>query len=607
MRGLFLSLGALLSVACSGSIMGGAIDPTTPGAGGGSSGTTGGGSTSGTGGGGVPVTTWEVERFACDAQQTPTDLPLRRLSQRQYLNVVGELINRSGLAAADRTAVTAALRDELAPFPADRLVGVPGEKHGGFNRLDQALQQGHIDASYAVATAAGQELTSTPARRTALVGACATDSNTTNDAQCLRDFVSRLGRLVHRRPLTPEDVTFYTSVAGTTPVDPAVLADVIGLMLTSPQFLYHFEEGDPMAAAPTPLDAFALASRLSFHFWQTMPDDALLTAAQDGSLLTEAGYRAQVERLFTDARTNAALDDFFGQWWRNDELPPLNTRIGTPIFDAFAGANVPSATLHDEMNAEVLELARHVARTNAPLDEILTSRKFFARTPALAALYGQAPWDGMGAPPDFVQPERHGLLTRAAFLASGSANTRPVMKGFRVRNGLLCTQIPPPPPGAMATPIPLSPDLTTRETVEQITEQPGSSCQGCHIALLNPLGFVTENFDALGRVRTTQRLFADDGMVRLEKPIATRTAPNLAGFFDPVDHAGEVHALMAKGEFQTCFARQYFRFTFQRMEDDAKDGCLLRSLQDEALAGKPVAEVLKLVALAPAFKRRDVR
>ena len=78
-------------------------------------------------------------------------------------------------------------------------------------------------------------------------------------------------------------------------------------------------------------------------------------------------------------------------------------------------------------------------------------------------------------------------------------------------------------------------------------------------------------------------------------------------FFDPVDHAGEVHALMAKGEFQTCFARQYFRFTFQRMEDDAKDGCLLRSLQDEALAGKPVAEVLKLVALAPAFKRRDVR
>ncbi|MCU0700370.1 MAG: DUF1592 domain-containing protein [Myxococcaceae bacterium] len=607
MRTSVLALLAVVVSACSGAIMGGMVEPMTSATGGGSSGTgTGGGSTPATGGGSSGPT-WQVERFACDAQATPDELPLRRLTQRQYLNVVNDLIARSGLGATDRTAVTTALRDELAPFPADRLVGVPGEKHGGFTRLDQALQQGHVDTSYTVATEAGRELTSTTARRTALVGACATDTSTANDAQCLRDFITRFGRLVHRRPVTPEDVTFYTSVAGTTPVDAAVLADVIGLMLTSPQFLYHFEEGDPMAAGPSPLDAFALASRLSFHFWQTMPDDALLAAAQDGSLLTEAGYAAQVERLFADARTNQALDDFFSQWWRNDELPPLNTRIGTPIFDAFAGANVPSATLHDEMNAEVLELARHVARTNASVDELLTSRRFFARSPALAALYGQPAWDGTGTPPEFVQPERHGLLTRAAFLASGSANTRPVMKGFRVRNGLLCTSIPPPPPGAMATPIPLSPDLTTRETVEQITEQPMSSCRGCHIGLLNPLGFVTENFDALGRVRTSQRLFSDDGMVRLEKPISTRTAPNVAGFFEPVDHAGQVHELMRQGEFQTCFARQYFRFTFQRMEDDAKDGCLLRSLQDDALAGKPMAEVLKAVALAPSFKRRDVR
>lgn len=389
MRTSVLALLAVVVSACSGAIMGGMVEPTTSATGGGSSGTgTGGGSTPATGGGSSGPT-WQVERFACDAQATPDELPLRRLTQRQYLNVVNDLIARSGLGATDRTAVTTALRDELAPFPADRLVGVPGEKHGGFTRLDQALQQGHVDTSYTVATEAGRELTSTTARRTALVGACATDTSTANDAQCLRDFITRFGRLVHRRPVTPEDVTFYTSVAGTTPVDAAVLADVIGLMLTSPQFLYHFEEGDPMAAGPSPLDAFALASRLSFHFWQTMPDDALLAAAQDGSLLTEAGYAAQVERLFADARTNQALDDFFSQWWRNDELPPLNTRIGTPIFDAFAGANVPSATLHDEMNAEVLELARHVARTNASVDELLTSRRFFARSPALAALYGQ--------------------------------------------------------------------------------------------------------------------------------------------------------------------------------------------------------------------------
>ncbi|MDP1914821.1 MAG: DUF1592 domain-containing protein [Myxococcales bacterium] len=606
MRALTVLL--LLAVtACSGSFMGGmegVLGTGGTGAAGGDVMGTGGG-VSGTGGG-VAEPPFEPTRFTCDAQQLPTDLPLRRLTRRQFVSVVNDVVARSGLAGADVTAMQLAIRDELSPFPDDRVVGVPGETHGGFSRLDQALQQGHIDASYNLALALGLELTSNTTRRRALVGACATDTVTTNDAQCLRDFITRFGRLLHRRPLTPEDVTFYSSVAGTTPVDPAVLADVIGLMFTSPQFLYHVEEGDPMAAGPTTLDAYALANRLSFHFWQSMPDDALLAAAADGSLLTDVGYRAQVERLFNDARTDGSIDDFFGQWWRLDELPPLNTRLGTPIYDAFAGRDIPTATLHTEMNAEVLELARDVTRRAAPLAELLTSRRFFARTDSLARLYAQPRWDGMGTPPDFVQPERHGLLTRAAFLSTGSANTRPVMKGFRIRNALLCTKLPPPPPGAGATPLPLAPDLTTREVVERITES-STTCSGCHQGLLNPLGFVTENFDAMGRSRTTQRLYSENGMPLLDKPVSTSAAPNVAGHTTLIDDAAELHELMLKGEFQTCFARQYFRFTFQRVEDETKDGCLLKSLQDESLAGKPVAEVIKAVALAPEFKRRDVR
>lgn len=550
---------------------------------------------------------FELKRFTCDAEQTSPELPLRRLTRRQYVNVVNELLARSGLAPSDRDAISSVLRDELGPFPEDRVVGLPSEKHGGFSRLDQALQQGHVDTSYAVANTLGRELTSTVTRRRALLGACGTDTNTANDAQCQRDFITRFGRLVHRRPLAPEDVTFYASVTGPA-VDPGVITDIVGLMLTSPQFLYHFEEGDPGASTAAPLDAYALANRLSFHFWQTMPDDALLTAAENGSLLTEATYQAQVDRLFVDPRTLASLDDFFGQWWRLDELPPLNTRVGTPVFDAFAGRDVPTATLHDEMNAEVLELARDVTRRGSDLAELLTSRRFFVRTDALAQLYGQPAWNGDGTPPDFVQPARQGLLTRAAFLATGSANTRPIMKGFRVRNALLCTSLPPPPAGASATPLPLDPDLTTREVVERITEQEGTGCQSCHVRLLNPLGFVTENFDALGRVRNTQRLFDEAGGMLLEKPVSTTVVPHVAGHAERIGEAGEVHQLMVSGgEFQTCFARQYFRFTFQRIEDDTRDGCALKALQDDALAGRPISELVKALALAPAFKRKDLR
>jgi len=540
--------------------------------------------------------------------QAQPELPLRRLSKRQLLNGVRDLVQSTALTAAEKAQALDAVTPILSGFPDDRLVGVPGEKHGGFTQLDQAIQQGHIDVTYAAAVELGRQLTGSTATLGRLLGPCATDASAANDASCLRDFVTRFGARAHRRPLDAADVDFYVQVAGATPVEAAAVADVVALLFTAPRFLYHVEEGDPAATGPTELDAYALAARLSFHFWQTMPDQALLDAAADGSLLTEAGYRAQVERLLDDPRADAAIDDFFAHWFRLDELPPLDTRIGTPLFDAFAGPDVPTATLHREMIAEVLDATRDVVRTQGRVGDVLTSRRFFARTDALAALYGQPRWDGASPPVDFQQPARAGLLTRAAFLATGSANTRPVMKGFRIRNALLCQEIPPPPANAMATPFELAPDLTTRETVAAITEVPGSACAGCHATLLNPLGYATEDFDALGRHRTVQQLFDAQGRPTTAKPVDTRATPNVSGVSTPVAGAAELTQLLAAGgEFQTCFARQYFRFTFQRMEDDAADGCLLASLQAGALSGRPLRELLMATALAPEFKRRDFR
>lgn len=520
--------------------------------------------------------------FQCDESQPSAERTLRRLSRKQYVAVVDELISRSGISLTDQADVRRALRDELSPFPSDRVVGVPNERHGGFERLDQALQQGHVDTSYSVAVALARELTSTPQRRIAMAGPCA---ETPNDAQCLRNLATRFGRLVHRRPLSDDDVTFYSSGS---------YADAIALLLTAPQFLYHLE--------PNELDGYALASRLSFHFWQTMPDETLFAAAADGSLLTDDGYRAQVERLFADARTNATLDDFFGQWWRLDELAPLNTRLGTPVFDAFIDRDIPSETLHLEMQEEVLDVARDVTRREAAVSELLTSRRFVTKSPALAQLYGQAAWNGVDAPVEFVHAERHGLLTRAALLATAGVATRPIMKGYRVRNALLCLPVPPPPNGASATPIPLEPNLTTREVVERVTEQSGTSCAGCHATLLNPLGFVTENFDALGRRRTHQRLFSESGQVLAEREVSTQTTVSLGEKEVAVSDAAGVQREM-RGAFQTCFARQAFRFTYQRIEDDVRDGCALRALDEAAASGASVASLFKAAALRPEFRR----
>ena len=555
-----------------------------------------------------PGTGKKFQKFSCDPAQVPFDLPLRRLTRAQYGNAVRDWVDATTLAPSDKSATLAAVEALVARYPDDMRVGAPGQKHGGYTQLDQTVQQAHVDASYEVAVALGRELTSSPARRTALLGACATDGDAGNDDSCLRAFVASFGQRVLRRPLTGTDQTLYRDAAGAAPVDPAAVADVIALLLTAPEALYHVEIPREETQGPALLDAYSLASRLSFHFWQAPPDAQLLAAASSGALLTPEGYAAEVERLFADPRTNVAVHDFFSQWLRLDELQPMDTRVGTPVFDAFAGEHMPDSDLHRHMQDEIRDLVTWVARTGGTVGDVLTSRKSFARTDDLAALYGQPVWDGTSPPQDFEEPARFGLLTRAAMLASPSGNTRPIMKGFHVRTALLCESVPAPPDNAMAMPIELSPDATTREVVEQITEQTGSSCSGCHSTLLNPLGFVTENFDALGRFRTHQRLFDADGTHRGERPVDTRTQFRFGDRTRAVSGAEDVTRLIAQsGEFESCFAVQYFRFAFGRMEDSLKDGCALATLEGQAQEGRPLAEVLKAVALQPAFHRRDFR
>ncbi|MFP2923924.1 DUF1592 domain-containing protein [Pyxidicoccus sp. 3LG] len=436
----------------------------------------------------------------------PEELPLRRLSAVQLQNTVRDVLTRT-LGATEAGAV---LRDGsvaslLQSYPRDLQVPVPGESHGGFFRMDQGVQQGHIDVAYSLGLRVGELLGSNTPRRGLLLGPCATDASTANDETCLGDFISRFGRMALRRPLDADDVAFYREAVSESPVSALAVQKVVALMLTAPEFLYFVEHGQTEAdGTVSRLTAHELAARLSYHFWQTLPDEVLTEAADSGALLTDAGYRQQVERLMGDARAHQALGEFFSQWFRLDDLEEFDARVGDPVFDAFRGDFTPSRDTRERINAEVADLVTWLVARDGTLQDVLTDRHAFARNADLAALYGVPQWDGTSEPPTFSEPQRSGLLTRIAFLATGSANTRPIIKGYRIRNALLCGSIPPPPAEAMMTRVELSPELTTREVVERLTETQGS-CPSCHRTRLNPLGFVTENFDALGRFRSAQR------------------------------------------------------------------------------------------------------
>ncbi|HEX2872139.1 MAG TPA: DUF1592 domain-containing protein [Polyangiaceae bacterium] len=547
--------------------------------------------------------------FACDTAARPPAATLRRLTMSQYRNTLADFVAFATGSATETASVLAELAAPLGRLPQDRREPTSEDLHGSYRRLDQALQQLHVDSFYDLGVAAGAALT-TPERLGSVVGACAIDQDAGNDAACLSEFIGRVGARALRRPLDAEEVSFYESVygAGKAP-SPAAYADVLGVMLNAPQMLYFVEHGATEVtgkAGVFELSGYELASRLSYQLWQTAPDAQLLSHAADGSLLDAQTYRAEVTRLLADPRAQAALSEFFGDFAKVEELPALDAKNNDPVFKAFAGSQLPSASLRQDMIDDVLGLLGYYTwQAPSGLRALFQSDLSFARSPELASLYGVPTWDGAGAPPSFPSGQRPGLLTRALFLSTGSPNTRPIMKGVFIRKNILCDGIPPPPPGANAKPPELEPGMTTRETVEELTETPGTVCAGCHATLINSLGFATENFDALGRFRAEQRFFDAAGNAAGSKPITTSGVPHVTDSDSSVAGASELmEQILASGKVEACLSRNFFRYTFARWENPDIDGCALENMRKSLENDGTVVDLVMAATLDGSFRQR---
>lgn len=531
----------------------------------------------------------------------PQPVSLRRLAKDEYLNTVKDLVG--ALLPAERDAVLAAVRAPLETFPDDARVGLPGKKHGGFARLDQVVQQSHADAAYAVGVALGKELTSGNARVGAVFGACATNADRSDDDACVGTFLKRFGERALRRPVTDDDVAFYARPLAAGGATPENLADVLTLVLSAPDLLYKVEVGTKPGEPQSPLTPYEVASRLSYHFLESLPDEELLTLARSGDLARDDVYAKQVDRLASDPRSRRAQDRFFEEWLRLYELERLDSRVGTPGFDALVGDLVPTGELHTRMIQDVLDAAAFVTSSNGSVRDLVTNRQSFARTPDLARIYGAPLWDGKGPPPSFDDPARAGLIARAAFVANPSVGTRPIMKGLRIREALLCDTIPPPPADAANATVPFDPNGTTRRRVENLTERDGTSCRGCHLTILNPLGFATEGFDPLGRVRSKERVFDDGGRQVAELDVDTRSVPHVVQG-DETASAGAADVtrmIAASGRIETCFVRHYFRFALGRIETP-EDEPAVAALTKDARDGAPMAKLMRTLALRPEFR-----
>jgi hypothetical protein len=199
--------------------------------------------------------------------------------------------------------------------------------------------------------------------------------------------------------------------------------------------------------------------------------------------------------------------------------------------------------------------------------------------------------------------ERSGLLTRAAMLVEGNAVTNPIKRGAFILKHMLCEEIDPPsdlPAEALALP-PADPTLSTRARFE--TKTSPTECRGCH-SMINPLGFALEAYDALGRYRTEERVFADDGELLSTMAVDPSVEVSIGDVATPAATPVEfAEAIAASSAAYQCLARQYFRFSLRRDEAEA-DACTVGAIRDQALDGGSLAATLRSVALIPSYRER---
>jgi len=260
--------------------------------------------------------------------------------------------------------------------------------------------------------------------------------------------------------------------------------------LCSPDFLYHVEPAGK-------LDDHALACRLSYFFWNSMPDDRLSQLAADGKLSDRAVLRAEVDRLLADARSKRFVDDFLGQWLKLRNI--ASTDPDRKLYPEF------SAYLQDSMVAETRAYFRELIDKNLDATHLIKS-DFAMLNEKLAVHYGIPGVKGTQIRRVPLPPgsPRGGFLTQASILkiTANGTTTSPVPRGAFVMDRLLGHPPEPPPPNIPA----VEPDVRGAKTIREQLDKHRSdaTCASCH-AKMDPPGFALESFDVIGGWRTRYR------------------------------------------------------------------------------------------------------
>jgi hypothetical protein len=339
----------------------------------------------------------------------------------------------------------------------------------------------------------------TPSRRRLFV---ARPKAPDEEEACAKKVLAAVMRRAYRRPVGDADVErvlpFYREARRGADFDAGIEA-ALSAVLVSREFLFRIER-DPPGLKPGEVYRVGdveLASRLSFFLWSSIPDDELLAVAERGELHKPDVLTRQARRMLADPRAKSLVTNFAGQWLhlRNlDSITP-DARL-FPDFDD---------NLRQAMRRETEWLFEEVVRDDRSVLDLLKADHAWldervAKHYGVPHVYGprvrRVALDAGG--------ERGGLLRHASVLTVTSYATRtsPVLRGKWVLENLVGTPPPPPLPNVPALDDnTVSASLPVRERLAE--HRKNAACASCH-NFMDPVGFALENFDAVGRWRTTE-------------------------------------------------------------------------------------------------------
>ena len=413
-----------------------------------------------------------------------------------------------------------------------------------------------------------------------------------DDVTCIRQVITQSGLRLFRRPLREPEIQGYQKAYARARArslsHEGALKEVLTALLASAQFVYRMELV-PAQPGNQPVGSYDLATRLSYLLWSSAPDPALLEAAANDQLTSGVQIQATVERLLDDPRSIRFSHSFGGQWLGAPRvaLTPVDlSRFPQWTLSAAVAAGEELGLFFDDL-----------WRRDLPWSSFLDSRAHFVNA-ELASVYGLTVSGSATQRVELDGVDRRGVLGLSGFLLQTSYNstTHPTTRGRWITERLLCTTVPPPPPDSPGVDGPEG-EAGVRPFLEKISST--AACADCHMQI-DPLGLALENYDAIGRFRTS---YSDGTPVDAKVILPASIVPPSGG---PVSAmAGLSRALVQSPAFTACAAQKLYTYGFGRAFTDGERANVQALTQRWRSGPLTIKQLILRLTESPPFRERS--